>query len=72
LAPKASEEEDAVQNGWQVLDRPSVLLADSRVLCIFVYVEDPHAAALYYEDTLGFRAVAGAFPGRKPGSLALA
>lgn len=52
-----------MQTGTQVLDHPSALLTGSRALMLFIYVEDPQAAANYYEDLLGFRRVPGTAPG---------
>lgn len=52
-----------MQNGTQVLEQPSSVLTGSRVLFLFIYVEDPGAAARYYEETLGFRPISGTAPG---------
>ena len=52
-----------MQNGTNVVEQPSAVLAGSRALFLFVYVEDPAEASPYYEERLGFRRVAGTAPG---------
>lgn len=52
-----------MQTATPVLEHASAVLAGSRALYVFVYVEDEAAARAYYEERLGFRRLQGTGPG---------